>query len=503
MQQNLYEYLVGNRSPSVDATVAVEEAGRTPWTYRDLDAISSKIAGVLHDMGVTKGDRVVAQVGKSSEALALYLAVLRLGAIYLPLNTDYTSPEVARFVADAQPTLLVASEASLEVLMPVIKDDCKGAVALEANGSGELIDRCSSVEPRLDVVDVAPDDVAAILYTSGTTGRSKGAMLTHANLTFITQSLCEQWEITSADVLLHALPMFHAHGLFIALGPVLHKKAKVNLLPKFSVDAVLAALTNATVFMGVPTFYSRLLADPRFDREVCESLRLFTSGSAPLSTEMFKAFEERTGKPILERYGLTETTIVSSNPLRGERVPGTVGYALPGVTVRVAPSPESIDGEGELEVKGPNVFKGYWKMPEQTANEFHPDGFFKTGDVARLSEDGRITLVGRSKDMIITGGYNVYPREVEEVLCETPGVRDAAVVGVPHPDFGEGVIAVAERQPGSEQPSEAMLLIAATSVLAKYKVPKRLFFVDALPRNAMGKVLKAELRKTYAAVFTA
>ena len=501
MQHNLFALLLGDRTPEADASVAIVEQGRATWTGRELDDQTARIAGLLRELGIARGDRVVAQVGKSTQALALYLSVLRIGAIYLPLNTDYTPVEVARFIEDARPSLLVGSSRALEAILPLASEHCRTSITLEADGSGALAERSRSAAPFNEIAAVDPDDVAAILYTFGTTGRSKGAMLTHANLAFVTRSLCDIWEITSDDVLLHALPMFHAHGLFIAAGTALHAGARIILLPKFTTDDVVRNLPSASVFMGVPTFYTRLMADPRFDRALCSHMRLFTSGSAPLSSELFGAFEERTGFAILERYGLTETTIVSSNPLHGARLAGTVGYPLPGVEVRVAPSADNTDGAGELEVRGLNVFKGYWQMPEQTRKEFHADGYFKTGDLARLSDDGRITLVGRSKDLIISGGYNVYPREVEEILCESPSVLEAAVIGVPHPDFGEGVIAVAERTPGEAQPSETLLLLAASAVLAKYKVPKRLFFVDALPRNAMGKVLKAELRKTYASVF--
>ncbi|MCY1254218.1 Long-chain-fatty-acid--CoA ligase [compost metagenome] len=503
MHSNLFDVLLSGRSRAGgNNVIALTVEDGTTWTYAALDAASANLAGVLRDAGVGAGDRVVAQVGKSAQAIALYLAVLRIGATYVPLNTDYTAVEVARFVADAEPALLVASQESINAVVPLDQQHCRAAISLEPDGSGELVRRSLSTVPFDSVAATAADDVAAILYTSGTTGRSKGAMLTHENLAFVTRTLCESWEITTSDVLLHALPLFHAHGLFIAAGPALYAGAKIHLLPKFTVEGVLERLPSSTVFMGIPTFYTRLLANSKFDRERCAHVRLFTSGSAPLSAEVFKEFEQRIGYAILERYGLTETTIVSSNPVRGPRLAGTVGYPLPGVDVRVVPSGDGPSDVGELEVRGPNVFKGYWRMPEQTAQEFRDDGFFKTGDIARLADDGRITLVGRAKDMIISGGYNVYPREVEEVLCAAPGIHDAAVVGVPHPDFGEGVIAVAECDPGKDSPTEAQVLTAVAQVLAKYKVPKRLFFVDALPRNAMGKVLKSDLRKFYAAVFS-
>jgi malonyl-CoA/methylmalonyl-CoA synthetase len=505
MQNNLYHTLMGERGGPHGARLAVREDSGREWTYDELDAASAALAGALRDAGVQAGERVVAQVGKSAQALALYLAALRLGATYLPLNPDYTAAEVQRYVQDAQPLLVIASRAALAALAALQDGAGPDAfrpprqIALEADGSGELAGLAHAAAPYAQVAPVDGSAVAAILYTSGTTGRSKGAMLTHANLDFITRALTAQWEIQAADTLLHALPMFHAHGLFVAAGPLLHVKGRILLMSKFSADGVLDALPQATVFMGVPTLYNRLTASARLDRGLCSGMRLFTCGSAPLPVELFNEFQARSGHAILERYGLTETTIVSSNPLHGQRMAGTVGYALPGEQVRLRDA--GGDGAGELEVKGPNVFAGYWRMPEQTAKEFTADGFFRTGDIARMSPDGRISIVGRSKEVIITGGYNVYPREVEEVLLKAPGVRDAAVVGVPHPDFGEGVIAVLECETGAQPPAEDALLQAAAGVLAKYKVPKKVFFTPALPRNAMGKVLKADLQKAYGAVF--
>jgi malonyl-CoA/methylmalonyl-CoA synthetase len=502
---NLFDALVGHHVGSGHgAAVALSVDGGAQWTYEDLAAASARMAGALREAGVATGDRVVVQAGKSAQALSLYLGLVRMGATYVPLNTDYTPAEVARFLADADPMLFVAGQAAIDATLPLMPPYRVRAASLESDGTGTMTAQSMGAVPYSDVHDVAEDDIAAILFTSGTTGRSKGAMLTHRNLAFMAQALCGQWDIRSSDVLLHVLPLFHAHGLFIATNPTLHAGARIVLLPKFTVAAVLARLAESTVFMGVPTFYTRLLADEAFTREACAGIRLFTSGSAPLSSETFLEFERKTGHTILERYGLTETTVVSSNPLRGERVPGTVGYPLNGVEVRLAGAESHLSAPevGELEVRGPNVFKGYWRMPQNTAEVMHPDGFFKTGDIARIGPDGRITLVGRSKDLIITGGYNVYPREVEEVLCSTPGIRDAAVIGIPHPDFGEGVVAVAERDASVSCPTEAEVLTAASQVLAKYKVPKRLFYVDALPRNAMGKVVKSELRESFASAFS-
>jgi malonyl-CoA/methylmalonyl-CoA synthetase len=435
-------------------------------------------------------------------ALALYLAVLRSGATYVPLNTDYTAPEVARFLADADPAVFVAGQSAIDAVSRTSSCSFRAAISLEADGSGELVRRSMSAEAMTDVASVTADSIAAILFTSGTTGRSKGAMLTHGNLEFVARALCNLWEISTSDVLLHALPLFHAHGLFVAANSALHAGARIILQPKFTTESVIDRLPEATVFMGVPTFYSRLVSAGSFHKDLCKNVRLFTSGSAPLSIDLFNEFERRSGHTIVERYGMTETTIVTSNPLHGTRLAGTVGYPLPGVEVRLAGSEGEEASVGQLEVRGPNVFRGYWRMPEQTAQELHADGYFTTGDIARIDTDGRITLVGRSKDMIITGGYNVYPREIEEILCGIPGVREAAVVGVPHPDFGEGVIAVAELEPGAPPLSEGQVLGDAARVLAKYKVPKKLYFVEALPRNTMGKVLKADLRKTYSGVFS-
>lgn len=499
---NLFDSLVGNRvKAGAGAQIAIEVEGGSAWTYGDLAAASSRMAGAIRDCGAKPGDRVAVQVDKSAQCLALYLAIVRMGAIYVPMNTDYTPAEVEKLVSDARPAVLIGSQRLADSLPKLGLSPGPEFLSLESDGAGELARRSLGSVPYESVLPVAVDDVAAILYTSGTTGRPKGAMLTHGNLGFVARTLCETWEITGSDVLLHVLPLFHAHGLFVAASSALHAGARIILLPKFSVDAVIARLPESTVFMGVPTLYSRLLGREGFGRDACAGMRLFTSGSAPLSTELFETFEARTGHTILERYGMTETTIVTSNPLHGERVAGTVGYALPGVDVRLGERGRTADDVGELEVRGPNVFKSYWGMPESTAEVMHPDGFFRSGDIARIDGDGRITLVGRSKDLIITGGFNVYPREVEEVLCGTPGIHDAVVIGVPHPDFGEGVIAVAEREPGFPAATEDQILKAATHVLAKYKVPKRLYFVDALPRNTMGKVLKTELRASYDSVF--
>ena len=464
---------------------------------------AARAAGALTALGARPGDRVVAQVEKSPEALALYAACLMAGAVFTPLNTAYTPVETAYFVGDAEPALVVADPAAAPELEEAAEAVGARVVTLDAAGRGSFAEAVDAAASPPRPAERREDDLAAILYTSGTTGRSKGAMLTHANLLSNAETLAEAWRFSRRDVLLHALPIFHAHGLFVAVNVTLAAGASMIFLPRFDSDAVIAALPQATAMMGVPTFYTRLLAREDFTREVCGHMRLFVSGSAPLLPETHEAFEERTGHRILERYGMTETGMNCSNPYDGHRRPGSVGPALAGVEARVA-DPESgrvlPRGEiGVLEVRGPNVFKGYWRMPDKTAAEFRSDGFFITGDLARIDAEDYVEIVGRAKDLVITGGFNVYPREVEAAIDAAPGVLESAVIGVPHPDFGEAVFAVVAPEPGAA-PSEADIL-AALGDLAKFKRPKRVVFLDALPRNAMGKVQKAELRRTYADAF--
>jgi len=416
---------------------------------------------------VQPGDRVALKAEKSPESIMVYLGVLKAGAVFLPLNTAYTDHETQLFLDDAEPKVVVTDP----------PDYVRGA-------TGEAL---AEAAPR------AADDLASLIYTSGTTGRSKGAMLSHGNLSSNALALHEAWGFTPDDVLLHALPIFHVHGLFVATHCALLSGAPMIWLPRFADDAVLEALSRATVMMGVPTFYTRLLANPAFTRERAEGVRLFISGSAPLLPTTFAEFEARTGQRILERYGMSEAVIITSNPLNGERLAGSVGYPLPGVELRVAGGEET----GVLQIRGPSVFSGYWRMPEKTAEEFTSDGFFITGDVGRQDPDGRVWISGRAKDLIISGGYNVYPKEIELVLDELSGVTESAVVGVPHPDFGEGVLAVVQ---GSGD--ESAMIAAARQRLAAYKAPKRVVFVDELPRNAMGKVQKNLLRERYAGLFT-
>ena len=459
-------------------------------SYAELDAAVQRMAGALLARGVGIGDRVLVQVPKTPRAVALYLACLKVGAVYTPINTAYTEREAAYFLADAEPALFVAS------------DDSMGAggvpvETLDAAGGGSLAALAAASQPVAATTPREDADLAALIYTSGTTGRAKGAMLSHGNLFSNAATLCDCWGWRGDDVLLHALPIFHVHGLFVALHCAFLAGTPVIFLPRFDAGAVVREMARATVLMGVPTFYSRLLAQPEFDAAACARMRLFISGSAPLTAQTFAAFEERTGKRILERYGMSETVMISSNPLDGERVAGTVGFALPDVEVRIADAngePLPRGQVGGIEVRGPNVFAGYWRMPEKTAAEFRADGFFVTGDLGEMDAHGRIAIVGRSKDLVISGGYNVYPKEVEALLDDMPGVVESAVVGVPHADFGEAVLAVvvAEEHVGMAQ-VDAFL----KGRLARYKQPKQVVRVPELPRNAMGKVQKQALRERF------
>ncbi len=465
------------------------------WSHADLLARVSAAAGALAELGVRAGDRVVVQVAKSPECVALYLGCLKLGAVYVPLNTAYTPREVEYFLADAEPALFVcAEEAQRDPGVPV--------ATLDAAGGGSFADAAASATPRDAVARREAGDLAAIVYTSGTTGRSKGAMLSHANLASNAATLREAWGWRDDDVLLHALPIFHVHGLFVAMHCVFLTGTSMVFLPGFDAETFAGRLAESTVTMGVPTFYTRLLALPDFGRETCAGMRLFISGSAPLTEQTFHAFEARTGHRILERYGMSETLMNTSNPLDGERVAGTVGFALPGVETRIC----GADGEvlatgavGEIEVRGPNVFSGYWRMPEKTAEEFRDDGFFRTGDMGFMDAEGRVTIVGRAKDVVISGGYNVYPKEVEDLIEEMPEVAETAVIGVPHPDFGEGVVAVVV--PAGDEVGLGAVEDTLRGRLARFKQPKRVVNLDALPRNAMGKVQKNALRERYASLF--
>jgi malonyl-CoA/methylmalonyl-CoA synthetase len=467
--------------------------------------LSARLAHALRAAGVEVGDRVALQAAKSPEALAVYAACVAAGAIFLPLNTAYTPAEVEYFVTDAGARLVICDAGNAASLQPVADKAGARLLTLNADGSGTLADLARSRPDSFEPVSRGPDDLAAFLYTSGTTGRSKGAMLTHDNLLSNAETLVRAWRFTKDDVLLHALPIFHTHGLFVATNVMLLAGGSMIFLPGLDIDALIAAMPQATTLMGVPTFYTRLLADPRFDRELAAHMRLFVSGSAPLLAETHREFEERTGHRILERYGMTETNMNTSNPYGGERRAGTVGRPLEGVELRIC-DPETgrpvPTGEvGVIEVRGRNVFKGYWNMPEKTAQEFRPDGFFITGDLAIQSADGYVTIVGRAKDLIIAGGYNIYPKEIELLLDEEPGVAESAVFGVPHPDLGEGVVAVVVPRLGARLDADA-LLTSISGRLARFKRPRRLYVLDELPRNTMGKVQKNLLRERYRGAFS-
>ncbi len=471
------------------------------FSYGDVDRLSAQAASALAALGVKPGDRVAVQVEKSPEALFLYLGALRAGAVFLPLNTAYTASEVGYFVGDARPTVFVADPARQEELgASLAAGGVAHTVTLAADGSGTFAALSAAQPGGWQDVDRNADDLAAILYTSGTTGRSKGAMLTHGNLRSNAETLVETWRFTATDVLIHALPIFHTHGLFVATNVVLMAGASMILLPKFDPAEAIALFPKATALMGVPTFYTRLLDRPELTREAVAGMRLFVSGSAPLLAETHREFRERTGHAILERYGMTETSMNTSNPYDGERVPGSVGFPLKDIEVRVT-DPESGDplpvGEsGMIEIRGPNVFAGYWGMPERTKSEFRIDGFFISGDLGRIDERGYIHVLGRGKDLVITGGYNVYPKEIELAIDALPGVTESAVIGLPHPDLGEAVTAVVVSKDGKTL-SEKEIVTTLRADLAGYKLPKRVLFVDALPRNAMAKVQKNVLRERY------
>ncbi|MGV8937404.1 MAG: malonate--CoA ligase [Allorhizobium sp.] len=501
MSNHLFDAISGGIRPEAPF---IESGTGQRWTYGDMLALSARLAGALVKGGVKPGDRVAVQVEKSPEALMLYLACVRAGAIYLPLNPAYTLAELDYFIGDAEPRLVVCAPGAKDGLQPIAAQ--RGAVVetMDDSGGGSLMDLARAEPDNFDDVARSADDLAAILYTSGTTGRSKGAMLTHDNLLSNAATLRDYWRFTSGDKLIHALPIFHTHGLFVASNVILLAGASMVFLPKFDAEQVLALMPEATCMMGVPTFYVRLVQSAALTPERTANMRLFISGSAPLLAETHRQFEAMTGHRILERYGMTETNMNTSNPYDGERMAGTVGFPLPGVSLRIS-GPEDgkpiLDGEtGMIEVSGPNVFKGYWRMPEKTAAEFRSDGFFITGDLGMIDERGYVHIVGRGKDLVISGGYNIYPKEVETEIDQLPGVFESAVIGVPHPDFGEGVTAVVVRKAG-ETIEEKDILLSLQQSLARYKQPKRVIFVPDLPRNTMGKVQKNVLRETYAKLF--
>jgi malonyl-CoA/methylmalonyl-CoA synthetase len=472
-------------------------------SYRDLDRETRRLAATLSALGVAAGDRVALQADKSAEALLLYVACLRLGAVLLPLNTAYTARELGYFLSDARPRLVVVRPADRATLEPLAHEaGCEHIETLGAGGDGSLaaLARAASAEFALPT-GLPASALAALLYTSGTTGRSKGAMLTRGNLASNAAALADCWRFTAHDVLLHALPLFHVHGLFISLNTVLAAGASLLLLDRFDAAEVLRRLPAVSVVMGVPTYYTRLLAEPGLSRERTAGMRLFVSGSAPLLPDTHRAFAERTGHVILERYGMTETLVNASNPYDEVRLPGSVGRPLPGIEIRVTGTDGSAGAVGMLEVRGPNVFSGYWNDPAKTAEAFTADGYFVTGDLGTIDAAGYVHIVGRAKDLVISGGYNVYPSEVEAELDALPGVLESAVIGLPHPDLGEAVTALVVRAPGATL-TESDAVAALRQSLARYKVPRRVLFVDELPRNTMGKVQKAALRQTHAALYT-
>ena len=505
---NLFAALRAAFPINLDA-VAVETDNGLAYSWRDLERATAMMANLLESLHLPAGARVAVQVEKSVEAMVLYLATLRAGYVFLPLNTAYQSAEIEYFVGNAEPAVVVCSSKNFGWVSKIaFKAGTQNVFTLDDDRTGSLLERASHCSDQHTVAVKQADDLAAILYTSGTTGRSKGAMLSHGNMLSNALVLKDYWGWQPGDVLIHALPIFHVHGLFVALHGALINGSKMIWLSRFDPALVLAKLPEATVFMGVPTLYVRLLAEPGLDRHAVRNMRLFVAGSAPLLIETFTEWQARTGHTILERYGMSETAMLTSNPYEpsqgGERRGGTVGFALPGVDLRVQGDDDKPLATGEIggiQVKGPNIFKGYWRMPEKTAEEFTSDGYFKTGDVGKIDDRGYITIVGRSKDLIISGGYNVYPAEIEGYINDLPGVAESALVGVPHPDFGEVGVAVVVAKAGATLDAGA-ILGALKSQLANFKIPKQCFVVEELPRNTMGKVQKNLLRDQHKALFS-
>jgi malonyl-CoA/methylmalonyl-CoA synthetase len=484
--------------------LAIETHDGSRISYGDLIARAGQMSNVLVDSGVKPGNRVAAQTEKSVAGLVLYLATVRAGAVYLPLNTAYTLNELDYFITDAEPSLVVCDPSKADGIAAIAAKVGAKVETLDAGGKGSLTDAAAKAETAFATVPRSNDDLAAILYTSGTTGRSKGAMLSHDNLASNSLTLVDYWHFTDKDVLIHALPIYHTHGLFVASNVTLFARASMIFLPKLDPELIIKLMARSTVLMGVPTFYTRLLQNPGLNKDSTAHMRLFISGSAPLLADTHREWFARTGHAVLERYGMTETNMNTSNPYDGERVPGAVGFALPGVSLRVT-DPETAkelprDEIGMIEVKGPNVFKGYWRMPEKTRSEFRDDGFFITGDLGKIDDKGYVHILGRGKDLVISGGFNVYPKEIESEIDAMPGVVEAAVIGVPHADFGEGVTAVVVRHADADV-SEASVLKNLDGRLAKFKMPKRVLIVAELPRNTMGKVQKNVLRDQYKDIY--
>ncbi len=502
MTNHLYDALFAPHLGSARPFLILPDGGGQV-TYGDFLRLAARYAQALRAAGLEPGDRVALQLDKSPHMLAVIAGAIQAGVVFLPLNTAYTANEMAYFVSDAGARLLLCDSAFAAGLGPVAAAAGARLMVLDADGSGSFAELAASQPDTCSPCPRGRDDLAAFLYTSGTTGRSKGAMLSHGNLLSNAEVLVREWRFTGDDVLLHALPIFHTHGLFVATNVVVLSGGAMIFLPKFDPDATLRHLPQATSMMGVPTFYTRLLADPRLTRDLVSGVRLFVSGSAPLLPDTHRDWQARTGHRILERYGMTETNMNSSNPYQGERRAGTVGLPLPGVELRVCdPSGAELPrGDvGVIEVRGPNVFQGYWQMPDKTREELRANGFFITGDMGVMAADGYVTIVGRAKDLVISGGFNIYPKEVEEAIDAQPGVLESAVIGVPHPDFGEAVVAVVVPQPGSA-PDPAAIGAALQPVLARFKQPKHIALLPELPRNSMGKVQKAALRDRYRALF--
>jgi malonyl-CoA/methylmalonyl-CoA synthetase len=514
---NLYSALRKSFPADLDATAVETVGGEGPslhYSWRDIEQASAMIANLLESLDLAPGARIAAQVEKSVEALILYLATLRAGYVYLPLNTAYRSAEIEYFIGNAEPAVVVCSPANFGWVSKIAYNaGTRHVFTLDDARQGSLLQRAAHHSTEHTPAESAVDDLAVIIYTSGTTGRSKGAMLTHGNVLSNAQVLREYWGWKPDDVLIHTLPIFHVHGLFVAIHGALINGSPMLWLNKFDPAAVVKLLPRATVFMGVPTLYVRMLAEPGLTHEQAAHMRLFVSGSAPLLIETFQAWQERTGHTILERYGMSETVMLTSNPVgpdarhggQSERRGGTVGFPLPGVKLKVVGDqgePLPVGEIGSILVKGPSVFKGYWRMPEKTAEEHTPDGFFRTGDVGRVDARGYVTIVGRSKDLIISGGYNVYPAEIESVINEMPGVAESAVVGVPHPDFGEVGVALVTAKPGAQVDAAAIVAVLKTR-LANFKIPKHCSVVAELPRNTMGKVQKNLLRDEWSHLFKA
>ena len=502
MSNHLFDILF-DQKPGQAVFIELTDGRR--WSYDDILSETARVANALVAAGVQPGDRVAAQIDKSVSAIALYLGTIRAGAVFLPLNTAYTAVEVEYFINDAEPTVFVGRSSTETALRPIAEGNGARFETLSVDDSGSWSQLVMDSSREFKTVSRDEHDLAGLLYTSGTTGRAKGAMISHLNLASNAKTLADIWHFTSDDVLLHALPIFHTHGLFVAINTTLIAGASMLFLPRFEADQVVSVMPRASVMMGVPTFYTRLLNKTNFTAEQAKNMRLFVSGSAPLLEETHNAFRARTGKSILERYGMTETNMNTSNPYEGDRRAGTVGFPLPGVEIRITDTDSGIElanGEiGILEVRGPNIFQGYWRMPEKTAEEFRQDDFFITGDLARIDDQGYVVIVGRDKDLIISGGYNVYPKEVELEIDALPGIVESAVIGLPHDDFGEAVSAVVVAEQ-DRSISEKNIVAEISNRLASYKQPKRIFFVDQLPRNSMGKVQKNLLRDEYKKTYT-